>query len=248
MAEPKRDNPAFFNAAFGAGEACPDWELLASAATRPEIQRHLDACSRCRTELALLRSFEQDEPRRAELASVEWIESELERRSAEVIADSAAPATRPSVWDRIRAAVFAPAYRPAFAIAAIVVLVVAAGSIYFRRGSETSVPYSGGQGTVWRSAQIAVLSPVGDLAAPPHEFRWEAIPGGATYRLELREVDGTALWTGDFPQDTVEIPKSVAGRLTPGRAFQWQVTARNSAGETISRSSLQNFRILPTTR
>src|SRR3954468_578999 len=114
-----------FNAALGRTGRCPSPELLAEKASDPDMQHHVQGCAHCRTELAMLQEFENAEPRADELASVQWIESELSRRASP-------RSVRPrSAWDGIRAWVveFAlPRRRGALSVAfASVLVMVAAG-------------------------------------------------------------------------------------------------------------------------
>ena len=61
--DPTGNEQALFKSASGPTGDCPRPELLASAAGNPDVQRHLENCGRCRTELAMLLEFEKAEPR-----------------------------------------------------------------------------------------------------------------------------------------------------------------------------------------
>jgi len=238
------EGPRLFKAALGPTAQCLSPELLAAKASHPDVQRHLDSCAHCRTELAMLREFEMAEPRADELASVEWIESELARRAV------AAPATPVSAWERIRAwagKLRLPQRRGPLSIAfASLFLVIAAGWYLRHDGGPQRLPAPGNE--VLRSGRAVGISPLGQVDRPPSEFRWEAVPGAATYQVRLMEVDGTVIWSGDSSGTNIGLGPQIRGRLTPGRAFQWSVLARNAAGEQIASSDLQRFDILLTRR
>lgn len=221
----------------GRTDNCPAIEALVEASSNREIARHLESCAHCRTELAMYRSFENDEPRPDEVASVAWIEGQLRR------AMPSAPAVN-SPWDRLRAWWHSalPNVRPAYAMAAASLVILVIAGISMRQGPEPVRP----GGVVMRSSRLEALSPTGDLDRTPAEFRWEAAPGAATYHVELLLVDRSLIWSADSKLASIEIPAGLRGRLVPGRAFQWRVTARDSSGKSLGATDLQTFHILTT--
>jgi hypothetical protein len=250
--DPARNEDALFKSALGPTGECPRPELLA-AAGNPEVQRHLASCSRCRTELAMLLEFEKAEPRPDELAGVKWIQTELRRRSPELTAVAPTALPQPvSIWERLHAWVqylSLPHGRGMLLVAAASLLVMVTAGVYLRQGGDVPRPSpSAGGADVWRSGQFAAVSPVGDVAQSPAEFRWEAVPGAAAYQIRLMEVDGAVIWSSEVTPTSVEIPHNVRSKLAPGRAFQWEVVARSAAGERIASTVLQNFHILANSR
>src|SRR3982074_403265 len=95
MPEPS-DERALFRAVLGRTNDCPGIEELASPDQTAAVRKHLDGCARCRAELALLHEFETAEPAVEEAAQVQWIKSELRRRSQEIV--SAREPAAPSPW------------------------------------------------------------------------------------------------------------------------------------------------------
>src|SRR5207237_10797549 len=85
--------------------ACPGFEglgrLLDGPAPPAKRSAHVAACTRCQTELALLRAFEAAAPRPEEQLPVRWISARLERRLT-----GAGPAPR-STFRFVQAAGFA---------------------------------------------------------------------------------------------------------------------------------------------
>jgi hypothetical protein len=231
--------------ALGPGERCPSLEVLAETPRPPELESHIETCAHCRAELALLHSFENAAPQPDEVAPVQWIESELRRRMS---AGALAPPA--SAWERVRAwlgSTLGGGRQRAWAmVAASVVIVVAAGILL--RQDHTIGPPAALQDEVWRSGRFAALSPAGDLTHAPDELRWEPVAAAASYRVQLMEVDRTVIWSADSTATAIPIPAGIRSQLKPGRAFEWQVTAHNAAGEAIASTNLQDFHIAVTIR
>ena len=242
MSEQNRDR-AFFEAAMGRTESCPSIEALAGAAENPEIRKHVDECVHCRSELALMQSFETADPRPEEVASVQWIEGELLRRPP-VVAVPPQRSAWPRLWDVIGFGL-RPHPRAAISMAAACLVVGVIGAVYFQRGRtpEITGPDSS---AVMRSSHIAPVGPVGDIDQPPSEFRWEAVPGAARYEFRLLEVDRTMVWSTQSANSQLDIPAEIRVRMVPARSFLWEVSALNSSGEKIGSTDLQTFHILAT--
>ena len=223
---------------MGRTGACPEVEALAAAEQTPEVRQHLETCARCRTELALLQEFEAVDVQPGEGESVAWIEDRLRSRAGELSAAPPTPAATRSWWRF-------PQWR-VLALASAAALLISVG-IYQRTGTQPDLP-SPGPTPVWRSGQLALLAPLGDIAAPPREFRWEAVPGASSYRVHVLQVDGTEIWSGESAESRIAVPVELLHTFIPARAFQWRVEARNPAGEQIATASLQTFHILTTAR
>src|SRR5450432_3427940 len=57
-------------------------EQLPAAGADTPARAHVERCAYCRNELAMLVEYQTAKPRPEELASVAWIQGELERRAA----------------------------------------------------------------------------------------------------------------------------------------------------------------------
>ena len=219
---------------LGPTPECPPLEALVAATPDPAVRQHLETCAHCRNELALFQEFETAEARPEEAADLAWINAELTRRHA---------APKVTLADRVRAWLTFP--RLSLAAAALVMLIAAALYLPTRNG----VPLPDQQETSrWRSGQFAALAPLGDLDRAPGSLRWEAVNGAASYHVRLLEVDGTEVWSADVNATSVELPNNTAAKMLPGRAFQWDCSARDSSGRTIASTNLQSFHILATQR
>jgi hypothetical protein len=230
---------------------CPDLAALSAAASNPKFARHLAGCSRCRTELAMLREFENGEPGAEELASVQWIQSELLRRGPEFSSDARDRAPRPiSMGERLSAwmaEIFSPRRRFALSMAGISLMLLVTVGIYSQRAGDAPLA-NPTQPTVWRSGQFSAVSPLGDITQTPAAFQWESVPGAVKYGIHLSGVDGAEVWSAESRETSIVPPSEIRSLLTPGRAFHWKVEARNPAGETIAATDSQIFHILTTTR
>jgi hypothetical protein len=216
---------------FGATPECPTLDALLAAAQKPEVQRHLETCAHCRTELAMFQEFEAAEPRPEETGDLAWVNAELSRRRE---------VRQPSLADRVRAWFTLP--RLSMAAVALLVLIVA--GVYLPNRNGGTLP--GQENPVWRSGAFTTIAPLGDIDHAPRELKWEAVPGAASYHVRVLEVDGTELWSSDVNATSVELPNNTAAKMSAGRAFQWDVSARDNTGRQIASTSLQSFHIIAT--
>jgi hypothetical protein len=208
--------------------ACIPLERLGGALSEVE-QAHVETCARCQTELALLENFEQGAPAADEGAAVRWIAAEAKRRAAAAGAD--ASASWRSRWPRL----------VLVSSAAAVLLLV--GYMTLDREPRVAAPVSTGE--TYRSADIRVVSPIGDVAAPPGELVWGPVRGAARYDVSVFEVDRTILWRGTSTAPGVELPTSLVNLFVPGKTVLWQVSATTASGDAVARSSTVRFRVVP---
>jgi len=232
MDDSEREGSILRNA-LGRAPACPPTEILAVAGTSSEVRRHLDSCARCRAEIALLHQFESGEPSAEEAESLRWIEAELAQRDVipQVPAEKA-PVARPTRrfggWRVL-------------GWAASLAVVIAA--FVYQRPLDEIRPRGSGQ-PVWRSMRFSAISPAGDLTTAPSVLSWEAVPGAASYRVRLMEMDGTVIWSVSVSATSVEIPRKIQSVIVPGRTFTWDVSAWSKIVEKIGASDLQTVHIL----
>jgi hypothetical protein len=96
------------------------------------------------------------------------------------------------------------------------------------------------------SATPVALAPVGDLAAPPHGFRWTPLAGIAHHRVELSSADGERLWTSaDLEGGQVPWPE---GLRLGGGTYYWRVVTVPDPDRRLSSpvaSPTVSFRIAP---
>jgi hypothetical protein len=194
-------------------------------------RRHFDRCARCQTELALLEEFRASAPSNDEGAAVHWIAAEVRRRRH--AAGVGAP-RGPGILAALR-------WRPV-GIAAAALLAVVVGFVawdFEPRLRETPTKTEG-----YRSEQLKVLAPVGDVATPPDELTWVEVRGATRYDVVILEVDRTALWHTTSSVSRAKVPASVVSRFAVGKTVIWEVRALNQSGTEIASSGAQRFRVI----
>jgi hypothetical protein len=208
--------------------ACIPIERLGEPLGEAE-RAHVDGCARCQAELALLEAFEQDVPAPDEGAAVRWVAAEAKRRGTPAGGD-------PSVARRSRW----PRFVLVTSAAAVLLLV---GYMTLDREPRVAPPISTEE--TYRSAEVRVVSPMGDVASPPGELVWAAVRGAVRYDVSVFEVDRTILWRGTSTRPRVELPTSLVSLFAPGKTVLWQVSATNASGDAVARSSTVRFRVVP---
>ena len=198
---------------------CVDLGRLGEELTAEE-RAHLDTCARCQSELALFREFQNDEPS----AEGEWVAGELRRRF-----DNVKP-FRAKTW------------RVLYAAAAALVLLIGAG--WWLQLREPSIDGGALDPGPYRSARLDLIEPVGDLASPPNELRWSAVPNTSRYRVRILEVDATVVWSGETTETHVALPPAVVAQFSPGKSLRWEVQAFRGT-EVLAASETQIVRVTP---
>src|SRR5207253_725687 len=66
---------------------------------------------------------------------------------------------------------------------------------------------------VFRSEEVILESPAGDLATAPKQLRWFAAPAAHSYSVELMEVDRTMVFSAESREPKLALPASVRARV-----------------------------------
>lgn len=207
---------------------------------------HLALCPRCQAELAMLKTFESGTPLADEGAAVAWISSHLDRQ-LENIKNPARGGIRSAVQS------FEPqaswlgkifgrgAWRwaaPATVLAAAAIMAV----VLLQPAKAPELQANAGhENVVYRSQEVQIVSPAGDVQQVPQELRWQAFAGAATYKVAVMEVDKSVLWTTETAGTMIEVPPSLRARMLPGKPILWQVTAVDSQGRVLGTSQIERF-------
>jgi hypothetical protein len=209
---------------------CIPAERIGDTRTAAESE-HVNRCARCQTEIALWQDFNDATPVPDEGAAVQWVVAELRRRR------QAPPAARApyGIWRWL------PSTARLVTAGAALAGVVTIG--YVMRDGEPAVRELQDTPQVYRTAQVQVVAPVGDIAATPSALEWVAFSGAAGYDVEVLEVDGTSLWRGTSSSPRIDLPSSVLAQLVPGKTVLWEVRARSASGATVANSGTQRFRV-----
>lgn len=220
-----------FRRAMRATEECLTFERLGEEHSAGE-REHLLACAHCQAELALWREFEASSADVQDAAAVQWIVEELRRGRS-------SPGREPG--GGVRSAWLST--RGLMAAAASLALAVTVGYVVWDREPAIGDIEDGAQ-QAYRTAQLPVVAPVGDVVAGPREFRWALVQGAVSYDLAIFEVDGTVVWRTFSSEGRIAPPESVRSKFVSGKPFVWEVTARDASNAVIARSGIQRFRVL----
>jgi hypothetical protein len=210
-----------------------------------KAHRHLASCPRCQAELALLKSFESGKPLPDEGAAVAWISSQLDRQLDSIKhpvrsrARAAIQNAEPQSW--LQRILGQGRFRWALPITAVAAVAIV-GTLFLQPPKAPQLQAnSGGQPVIYRSQEVAVVGPVGELQQVPQQLQWQAFSGVATYKVAVMEVDQTRLWAADTRETSVAIPASIRAKMLPGKPILWQVTAVDGQGRVLGTSQIQRF-------
>jgi hypothetical protein len=231
---------------FAATPECLSPEQLEALLDGKQSHSHLTNCPRCQAELALLKTFESGSPLPDEGAAVAWISSHLDRQLDSIKNPSGVRAraaiqnleTHGSWMTRVFSMKGFRWAAPALVVAAAVFVAV----VLLRPPKEPDLQANaGGHPAVYRSQEIQVVSPVGDVQQVPRRLQWQAFPGAQLYKVGVMEVDNSSLWKAETKETSVEIPASLRVKMLPGKPILWQVTAVDAQGRVLGTSQIQRF-------
>jgi len=233
--------------ALAATPECLNAEQLESLLDGKHSSSHLAQCARCQAELALLKSFETGAPLPDEGAAVAWISAHLDRQLETIKSPSRGKLSRPvTAGLHPQGSWFARMFGvggmrwvlPAAAMAAIVVATV----IALRPAKEPELQANNqGQQVIYRSQEVQLVSPLGDVHRVPGELRWQAFAGAAVYKVVLMEIDHSPLWASETKEPAAEIPVTVRSKMLPGKPILWQITALDAQSRVVGTSQVQKF-------
>jgi hypothetical protein len=220
--------------AFRRGPDCPPIEVFSTRLSgdegndaRAEALAHLEECLHCKAELELLHGFEEGVIRPGEADSVRWIAERLKTTISQ-------PAVVPNrSW---RAAWSIPKIVLGFAAAALALLLAVgiSSELRLRDSVNRSVPEFSDH-TVQRSRKIEVVETAG-------HFEWKPVPGAVRYELIVRTVDESTVFHNSFTGTSLAFPPEVDALVGKGKLLEWEVTARDSGGDEIAGSGVQQLR------
>jgi hypothetical protein len=232
---------------FAATPECLSPEQLEALLDGKQSHSHLTNCPRCQAELALLKTFESGSPLPDEGAAVAWISSHLDRQLDSIKNPSRVRAatqnleTEGSWLARNLGIIGIKGWRWALP-ATVLVAAVVVGVTLLRPPKEPDLQANaGGHPAVYRSQEIQVVGPVGDLQQVPRRLQWQAFPGAQLYKVGVMEVDNSSLWKAETKETSVEIPASLRVKMLPGKPILWQVTAVDAQGRVLGTSQIQRF-------
>jgi hypothetical protein len=238
---PPHEDPELLARALARGPECPPLERLAElvhgevpAAERARIEAHAAACPVCAAELELARAFEPAAADAGEAAAIEG-----------VVATLSGPAIPGRVLEFRGRRERRPgsATSPAWLRWAAAALVVVGLGVALQTARQALPPEIAGpvDGDVVRGGELAVIAPVGEVAAVPGELAFESAAGAARYRVELVDVAGATLWSAEAAASPVRLDESARALLRPHATYAWRVVALAADGAELARTAPVEF-------
>jgi len=230
-------------------QATPDClapeQLEKLAADAEQKHPHVSQCLHCQSELTLLKAFESNEPLPDEGAAVAWIGARMERQLDEIKQSGRSRNAVNSSNARSWLHQLFGGGSARWLVPAMAVLVVAAGGmVLLHRPQEPVLRADAGNGpTVYRSQEVQLVSPSGEVGEAPKMLQWNAFAGATAYKALIMEVDETPLWASDTRDLVLTIPDAVRAKMLAGKTVLWRVTALDGEGRTLATSQLQRFSV-----
>lgn len=210
-------------------------QMMNNTSRDAKAAAHLAGCAHCQTELAMLKSFEQSTPTAEEGAAVAWIAAQLQRQQSAPVAQQKVASV--PFW---RMMFRVPYMAGAAALAAVLIF----GISLYHGNSDGPGRINPGLGNgQFRSGAIHLVSPIADQSSAPAEFRWDAVQGASSYRVELKDVAGITLATAKSTQNVLPVSPDMKAVMVSGKPLKWTVTAMNADGKEIANSSTEQFKI-----
>lgn len=202
------------------------------------------ACPACSAELELARAFDGAARNEGEASEISWIDGHVDVAAGRKAASGAAPMARvlPMRRPAKRSSTAGPS--PAWTRYAAAALVLVGLGVAVRWNATPRPPAlpDGPLSDVVRGGEITLDSPVGELPAEPSQFAWRPVAGATSYRLEVRDVAGDLLFSGESREPAFGAPADLGALLESRVAYSWLVIARDAAGAELARSSPAIFR------
>ncbi|HEX7289097.1 MAG TPA: hypothetical protein VF532_23135 [Candidatus Angelobacter sp.] len=225
------NNAKVWREAVSASNDCPSIEVLEKvmegSSPDPQSEAHVAECPHCQSEITMLRKFEYSVPSADEGAAVAWIAAQLERNQQK--APQPAKAAVVPFWR----AMFRVPY---MAAAAALIAAIALGiSMYV---SEDNKPSLGGNVGIggYRSGEIRITTPSGDLSQAPEQLTWEPISGATSYTVAITgvDIDHTVVWSGETTQSSLTVTPELKAKMRPGKPLEWTVIAKDATGKELA--------------
>ena len=192
-----------------------------------EDKQHLADCPRCQAERKLLDQFFSSETSPEEQKQVDWIAKQLTKN----------PVAKPTGWHSW----FTLPRMSAISLAMASVLVFI--SLRTTMNTAPSIDDTTTNLSNFRSGEVKLNTPTGNIAATPKAFTWEEVKGAARYRVSLMEVDQNVLWSMEINTFSIAVPEEVQVKMVPAKTLLWQVEALDVSGKVIASSPTERFRV-----
>jgi len=119
-------------------------------------------------------------------------------------------------------------------LAAMVLLALALWPIVRSAGIQPLPPPE--LDAVVRGGVLDVVAPQGRLSDPPSEFRWSERADAVSYRVDLRRIDRTVIWSTAVETSVASLPMTVIESLHRSTRYNWVVIGLDSDGRVVATS------------
>lgn len=120
--------------------------------------------------------------------------------------------------------------RHLLALAASLLVVVMAGSLWWQRHPANPEPTRG------EPSAVSLIAPVdGATAAAPVALRWAAVPGATSYAVEVLAADGRLVFRAQGTDTVVVLPGTAP--VLAGESYVWRVVATGPGGRQLESES-----------
>ncbi|MGE0641398.1 MAG: hypothetical protein AB7G12_02470 [Thermoanaerobaculia bacterium] len=229
---------------------CPPLERLIDAlfaaeatAEQRQLLEHAAGCASCAAEIELAGGFDAEPRSEAEAVEMAEVSRLLEARRGAAAPVSQGARILPMRERRIPASRVAPRWSR-WAAAAMIVLGI---GLALRLGGPDAPPAlpGGSSSGIVRGSDLVLVAPVGELAGQPDRFVWQAVPSATRYRVELRDVVGDPLWSGEATGTELALPQEARPRIESMVSYQWTVIAYDGEERVVARATPATFRFRP---
>jgi len=215
----------------------------ASPRESAKLLRHLATCSRCSFRFKVLRQIKQDvepgvgafvEAHADDPAGAAALLRDAARRESSVLGTgNALSAPIPGRTSPPRSRTFGAFFTLRFAAGLVAVLAVLTAAAYFAltRFQRHAVLRS-------PSLSLTLLTPLGEISAPPALFRWTPVLNAESYFLEIYDDSLKRVYRGGvFLITEAVLPPPVRSSLAKGRTYVWSISARDGDGILLATKS-----------
>ncbi len=133
---------------------------------------------------------------------------------------------------------FSPVFRPAFAAAAAVVLIL---SVYLFVQEKEPAEFRSDKVDELRTL-IMFPDDGATVIDPATRFRWTSVGESMVYKFSLLRETGAVVWSNDVRDTSIALPSSIV--LQPGKTYLWRVETF-LADKTLGRSVVHAFTYTP---
>jgi hypothetical protein len=145
-----------------------------------------------------------------------------------------------SLWEKV-VSFLTPRQWIAAAVSAALLVVVVLGVVPRLKTHSPDFVFTGEE-TV-RGESLVLVSPRGNLSAPPVYFEWKSFGENTEYLITLTLSGQEKLWSQTTPETKIAIPEDIKNKLKASGIYSWQVKAYSPQGTMLASSPKVTFKI-----